>query len=179
MLHKKLLSCGLAAMLCLFSAAAFAAEPTANITVNGQELILEDLPVFENDRILVPMRAIFEALDTFVGWDSDTQTISAQNGTSFLLFVMIISIILMRTPVPLRSKTLGLYATATYAIESGCVLGLAACLSWAGLQNTLLFVSAVFMGLTFLSVCARKREDFWQVLSSEKKISLQNKKDLL
>lgn len=85
MLHKKLLSCGLAAMLCLFSAAAFAAEPTANITVNGQELVLEDLPVFDNDRILVPMRAIFEALDTFVGWDPDTQTISAQNGTSFLL----------------------------------------------------------------------------------------------
>ena len=92
---------------------------------------------------------------------------------------MIISIILMRTPVPLRSKTLGLYATATYTIESVCVLGLAGCISFAGLQNTLLFVSAVFMGLTFLSVCARKREDFWQVLSSEKKISLQNKKDLL
>ena len=92
---------------------------------------------------------------------------------------MIISIILMRTPVPLRSKTLGLYATATYTIESVCVLGLAGCISFAGLQNTLLFVSAVFMGLTFLSVRARKREDFWQVLSSEKKISLQNKKDLL
>ncbi len=85
MLHKKLLSYGLAAIFCLSSAAAFAAEPTANITVNGKELVLEDVPVFENDRILVPMRAIFEALDTFVGWDADTQTISAQNGTSFLL----------------------------------------------------------------------------------------------
>ncbi len=92
---------------------------------------------------------------------------------------MIISIILLQTPVPLRSKTLGLYATATYTVESICVLGLAGCIGWAGLQNTLLLVSAVFMGLTFLSVYARRKEDFWQVLSSEKKKSLQNKKDLL
>ena len=85
MLYKKTLSIGLSAFLLLSSAAVFAAEPTASISVNGEELVLEELPVFENDRILVPMRAIFEALDSQVGWDQDTKTISAQNGETFLL----------------------------------------------------------------------------------------------
>ena len=82
---------------------------------------------------------------------------------------MIISIILLRTPLPFRSKTLGLYATATYTVESICVLGLAALIQFAGLQPTLLTVSAVFGGLIILSIWARRKEDFWTVLSSGNK----------
>ena len=82
---------------------------------------------------------------------------------------MIISIILLRTPLPFRSKTLGLYATATYTVESICVLGLAALIQFVGLQSTLLTVSAVFGGLIILSIWARRKEDFWTVLSSGNK----------
>jgi hypothetical protein len=31
----------------------------------------------DNDRVLVPMRAIFESLGATVGWDGDTQTVTA------------------------------------------------------------------------------------------------------
>lgn len=82
---------------------------------------------------------------------------------------MIISIILMRTPFPYRSKTLGLFATATYTVESVCVLGIAALIQLAGLQNTLLAVSILFGILVFISILARRKEDFWTVLSSENK----------
>ena len=82
---------------------------------------------------------------------------------------MITSLILLRTAKELRSKTLGLYATATYTVESLCVLALAALIEAAGLQNTLLTGSAVFGGLVILSVWARRKEDFWPILSSGNK----------
>ena len=34
-------------------------------------------PVIENERTLVPLRAIFEAMRMKVGWDSETSTITA------------------------------------------------------------------------------------------------------
>ena len=82
---------------------------------------------------------------------------------------MIISIILLRTPLEYRSKTLGLYATATYTVESVCVLAIAALIQFCGLQNTLLTVSCVFGGLVISSICAKRKEDFWATLSTENK----------
>ena len=85
---------------------------------------------------------------------------------------MIISIILLRTPLDYRSKMLGLFATATYTVESVCVLGLAALIQATSLQATLLTVSGVFGILIIISIGARRKEDFWAVLSSEKKKSI-------
>lgn len=92
---------------------------------------------------------------------------------------MIISIILLRTPSPYRSKMLGLFATTTYTVESSCVLILAALIHWTGLQSTLLAVSIIFGGLILISISMRKKEDFWIILSSENKKYLQNRTDLI
>jgi hypothetical protein len=44
------------------------------------------LPTMENDRVLVPMRAIFEALGATVDWDNDTETVTAKkDGTEISL----------------------------------------------------------------------------------------------
>lgn len=79
---------------------------------------------------------------------------------------MIISILLLRTPAQYRSKTLGLFATATYTVESVCVLTIAALIHGMGLQRTLLAVSIVFGVLVAMSLLARRKDDFWSVLSS-------------
>lgn len=79
---------------------------------------------------------------------------------------MIISILLLRTPAQYRSKTLGLFATATYTVESVCVLTIAALIHGMGLQRTLLAVSIVFGALVAMSLLARRKDDFWSVLSS-------------
>lgn len=92
---------------------------------------------------------------------------------------MIISIILLRTPRAYRSKMLGLYATATYTVESICVLGLAVLIQWAGLQTTLLSVMIAFVILIIISIAARRTTDFWTALSSENKKYLQNRTDLI
>ena len=52
---------------------AFAATPT--IYVDGEKLVTDVEPFIEEDRTMVPMRAIFEAVGASVTWDQDTQTV--------------------------------------------------------------------------------------------------------
>jgi|GEM_PF-2236038 len=50
-----------------------------DITVycNGSRIMFDQPPIVENDRVLVPMRFIFEALGTKVEWENETQTVTA------------------------------------------------------------------------------------------------------
>lgn len=52
-------------------------EEPIKIVVNGEQIYLNAPPVIVNDRTLVPVRAIFEALDADVLWDADTRTVTA------------------------------------------------------------------------------------------------------
>jgi len=49
------------------------------VKVNGEYVKFDQKPVIENDRTLVPMRAIFEALGADVEWFNDTQSVIAEN----------------------------------------------------------------------------------------------------
>ena len=71
---KKLL-CSLSALVLSITAvsSAFAATPT--IYVDGEKLVTDVEPFIEEDRTMVPMRAIFEAVGASVTWDQDTQTV--------------------------------------------------------------------------------------------------------
>ena len=51
-----------------------------SVYVNGTELTLDVPPMLENDRTLVPMRAIFEALGAEVSWYPEDRTIVAVRG---------------------------------------------------------------------------------------------------
>lgn len=82
---------------------------------------------------------------------------------------MIKSVILLRASPERRSKTLGLFAALTYVVESVCVLGLAAWIHAGGLTQMLEGLLFLFGALVFVSVLARQKEDFWEVLSSEQK----------
>ena len=57
------------------------AAQTISVTLNGEKLIFDQNPVMESDRVLVPMRKIFEALGAYVDWDSAYRTaIAARYG---------------------------------------------------------------------------------------------------
>lgn len=54
-----------------------------NIKLNDSYLFFDSEPMVLNNRTLVPMRAIFEALGADIYWDKDTNTVSAyRNGVS-------------------------------------------------------------------------------------------------
>ncbi len=48
------------------------------VYVNGRKIEFDTLPMVENERIMVPMRAVFEALDAVVRWDGATNTAIAE-----------------------------------------------------------------------------------------------------
>ncbi len=47
------------------------------VTYNGEKIYFDQLPVIENGRTLVPLRAIFETLGATVDWNGDTRTVTA------------------------------------------------------------------------------------------------------
>ena len=54
--------------------------PEISVLVNNQAISFDQPPVIENDRTLVPLRAIFEALGAEVLWDGETSTVTATRG---------------------------------------------------------------------------------------------------
>ncbi len=64
-----------AASIFTFSAACLADAESPAVYLNGQQMTFEAAPFMENDRTLVPMRAIFEAVKSTIQWDEDTNTV--------------------------------------------------------------------------------------------------------
>ncbi|MBQ2968257.1 MAG: copper amine oxidase N-terminal domain-containing protein [Clostridia bacterium] len=57
------------------------AEDTIHVVLKGQELVFPDTqPQLVNDRTMVPMRFIFEALGANIYWEDATQTVFAFAG---------------------------------------------------------------------------------------------------
>ena len=55
------------------------AEIPPSIFINGKLLYCQNPPVIEADRVLVPLRAIFEALNQRVSWNMNDQSITSGN----------------------------------------------------------------------------------------------------
>lgn len=110
------------------------------VVLNGKALTFDVPPTVENNRTLVPLRAIFEALGAKVQWDDASQTVTAtkdgnevklaiggqayKNGQTVILDVQV-QLIDRRTMVPVRfvSEAMGCYvewddSTETVSIQS-------------------------------------------------------------
>lgn len=70
-----------AAVSMILSAISVGAQGDITVTVNGSNVEFDQPPVIENERTLVPLRAIFEALDAEVDWDGETRTVTAQKNS--------------------------------------------------------------------------------------------------
>lgn len=65
------------------------AQAGPQVVLNGQPLTFQDAePTIENNRTLVPLRAIFEALGVAIQWDGNTQTVTATKGSTEIKMVI-------------------------------------------------------------------------------------------
>lgn len=76
----------LAAAVPLLFTTAYAEDIT--VTVNGETVEFDQPPVIDNDRTLVPMRAIFEALGAEVIWDGDTRTVTSTKDDTVIVMTI-------------------------------------------------------------------------------------------
>lgn len=74
---KKLLSIILSLAMLLSCVTAFAENDEIKVMLDGERVEFDVAPIIENDRVLVPMRAVFEALGTHIVWDEKSQTARA------------------------------------------------------------------------------------------------------
>ena len=58
----------------------FSSSEKITVMIDGVEVQFDQPPIIYNDRTLVPLRAIFEALGAEVTWDGETQTVTAVRG---------------------------------------------------------------------------------------------------
>jgi hypothetical protein len=58
------------------------------VTVDGQALFFDVAPVNENGRVMVPMRAIFEALGAEIQWNGATNTVTATKDATAILLTL-------------------------------------------------------------------------------------------
>ena len=85
---KQLLACAVAAVML---AGLFAINVTANaadeirVILDGEELEFDVAPQIVDERTMVPMRAIFEALGATVEWDDETRTVTAVRGETTVI----------------------------------------------------------------------------------------------
>lgn len=58
------------------------------VSYNGEKIAFDQIPVIENGRTLVPLRAIFEKLGAEVSWNDATKTVTAvKDGTAITLTI--------------------------------------------------------------------------------------------
>lgn len=107
------------------------------VYLNGEQIALKQWPVRENDRILAPMRPIFEALGAFVAWDESAEAVTAWAGDNTItVYVNNTAMWLNSQPetldtppriigdttmVPLRAVSQALGATVTWDEDSSSV----------------------------------------------------------
>jgi len=83
MKNKRLLIVAVLLLMVFAMSGSALAAPT--VYLDNQQLTFEVQPVIEDGRTLVPLRAIFEAMGATVNWDSNTQTATAQKGTTSVI----------------------------------------------------------------------------------------------
>jgi len=64
------------------------AQSDIKIMINGAEFENQTEAVVENDRVLVPMREIFEALGATISWDGEKRQVNAQKEADNLVFTI-------------------------------------------------------------------------------------------
>ena len=74
---KKIVSLLLVASSIFVMGTALAGNNEPKVILNGEQMVFDVNPFIENDRTLVPMRAIFEAVGATVQWDEEKRTVHA------------------------------------------------------------------------------------------------------
>lgn len=67
----------MAALMIVATLSAYADSNEITVIHNGSEIVFDQLPEIVNGRTMVPVRAVFEAFDMDVRWESDTRTVTA------------------------------------------------------------------------------------------------------
>lgn len=79
---KKTISIILSIILLMSTMISIHANDDIKVTLDGKQLTFDVTPQIIDNRTMVPLRAIFEALGATVDWDNSTQTVNSTRGNT-------------------------------------------------------------------------------------------------
>jgi len=62
--------------------------PKIKVFLNGKRIRFDQPPIIQDGRTLVPLRAIFEAMEATVEWDDKTKTVTAKKGDTTIVMTI-------------------------------------------------------------------------------------------
>ena len=86
---KKIASFLLAAALCVSVSAVAAQEEKITVLLDGEAIVFDQEPELVNDRTMVPMRMIFEALNCDVTWEPEYERVEAITPDSDIILLYV------------------------------------------------------------------------------------------
>ena len=87
-IYKKNIKFFLTILLLVSATTPVMANGDITVVIDGKQIAFDVQPQLINDRTMVPLRAIFEALGATVDWDNDTQTVtSTKDGTTISMTI--------------------------------------------------------------------------------------------
>ncbi len=78
-MRKRILAVVITVVSCLSLMMSVAASDDVHVVVNGEAVIFSKAPVMIDDRLLVPIRTVAEAMDCEIGWDAEIQGVKISN----------------------------------------------------------------------------------------------------
>lgn len=83
-MRKRILTVMIAVLCCLSAGVSVWASNEIHVVINGQAVAFSRSPVMIDDRMLVPIRTVAEAMNCQVGWDAETQAVLISNEAAVL-----------------------------------------------------------------------------------------------
>lgn len=84
----KIIVISVTVVLAVSLTAASAADESVRIFINNVETSFSPEPYLKNNRVMVPMRGIFERLGAEVAWDDNTQSVTAAKGVTAVVLTI-------------------------------------------------------------------------------------------
>lgn len=135
------------ALLLIFSLStpilSFAETSNISVYIDNKRVSFQANPYIENDRVMVPMRKIFEELGAAVTWDDDTQSVSAVKGQTTAILAIGLNIMYINgEPKTLDNPPALIYDT-TFVPLRAVSEALGCAVEWENDKNRVNIVSAL------------------------------------
>ena len=134
------------ALLLLFSLSipilSYAETSNISVYIDNKRVPFQANPYMENDRVMVPMRKIFEELGAAVTWDDDAQSVSAVKGQTTAILAIGLNIMYINgEPTTLDNPPVLIYDT-TYVPLRAVSESLGCIVEWENDKNRVNITSA-------------------------------------
>ena len=134
------------ALLLLFSLSipilSYAETSNISVYIDNKRVSFQANPYMENDRVMVPMRKIFEELGAAVTWDDDAQSVSAVKGQTMAILAIGLNIMYINgEPTTLDNPPVLIYDT-TYVPLRAVSESLGCIVEWENDKNRVNITSA-------------------------------------